>query len=86
MSFPGVSILEAEKEDFVFYPVPFKNKINFSSSVPKTVCVYSLDGVLLFSKKVSSFSCLNLTFLPSGLFLFSVEDHEKKHIKKIIKL
>jgi len=86
ISFPGMSVLEIEKEDFVFYPVPFKNKINFSSSVPKTVCVYSLDGVLLFSKKMFSFSCLNLDFLPSGLFLFSVEDHEKKHIKKIIKL
>ncbi|MAZ00619.1 MAG: hypothetical protein CMP58_00300 [Flavobacteriales bacterium] len=86
MSFPSVAVLETEKEDFVFYPVPFKNKINFCSSVPKTVCVYSLDGVLLFSKKVFSFSCLNLDFLPSGLFLFSVEDYEKKHIKKIIKL
>ena len=83
---PSLGFSETVKEDFVFFPVPFKDKINIECASNKKIKIFNSAGSLVFLKTVYSSGSFDLSFLPSGLFWFSVEDSEKIIIKKILKL
>ena len=85
----GNMITEFDKE-ILLSPNPVYNNLkieidDLGSSA--TICsFYTMDGVMVFSKKISSSpQIIDLKFLQSGMYLFVVEYESKRFYKKILK-
>ena len=78
---------------FTAFPNPTKGLLNLVSSgldsfLPKTVEVYNLAGVLLFSFSWDGFSetTIDFTGMPPGIYFLSVSGTDWKARQRIIKL
>gem|GEM_PF-4687327 len=49
----------------------------FSGGYKKRFYVYSINGVLLFSRKISSADTVDLSFLSVGIFMIKIEGLER---------
>lgn len=65
------------------YPNPCGDILNFSTNSLKKVTIYDSVGKLIIIKYIYSY--IDLHTLESGIYIFVVEDNNKKIIKKVIK-
>ena len=68
-----ISISEFNNIDFNIFPNPATTHLNVESIQNKNIEVYNLDGVLQFSKQISSNdSLLDISFLKNGVYILFI--------------
>jgi hypothetical protein len=71
-------------DDILFYPNPIKNSFYVDLKGKENLClkIYNLQGALLFDKNIINSQSVDVSFLPSGLYVIVIG---KKNIYKIVK-
>jgi hypothetical protein len=77
------AISEISKSEFKVFPNPAKNILYVNSQAGAEVKIYNIAGSLVMSKITSSANeKLNISNLPSGLYLIKVNNYTQKFIIK----
>lgn len=86
----GIDMIK--KDDFTCYPNPFSTEIFIETPHPVgqeyTIIITNLVGSIIYEKKYSameSFERIDLSHIPSGLFILSLYQSGKFSSKKIVK-
>ncbi len=90
--FQALAVTENEFKDFAIFPNPNKGdftvQFNSNSNNAVNIVIYDLRGRIIFDKKYNNngiFSQnLQLDAIQSGVYLVSVQDGEKRIVKRII--
>lgn len=90
--FQALAVTENEFKDFAIFPNPNKGnftiQFNSNSNNDVNIAVYDLRGRIIFDKKYNNnglFSQnLQLEAIQSGVYLVSVQDGEKRIVKRIV--
>ena len=77
-----------DKKLFQIYPNPFEEEITIHSIYPIKGKLIILDelGKVLFKENFSDNKTFNLSFLPAGIYFFSIETEKKVFKEKFVKL
>ena len=68
------------------YPNPFRDLIHINTQEDAMLSVYSMSGELLYqSKRFQTSESLNLSFLPSGVYVLVVKSGRRTASRKIVK-
>ena len=66
----------------VLYPNPARDKVTFRNvQGTQTVKIYALDGRLMKTLQVTDGQSIDISYLPTGLYLFNVGNHTFKMMK-----
>lgn len=66
----------------VLYPNPARDKVTFHNVMGTQILkIYALDGRLMKTLSVTDGQSVDISFLPTGLYLFNVESHTFKMMK-----
>ena len=72
--------------DFIVYPNPVKSNLHIITHSPKnTVSMYNMLGKKVFSKTIGSNEIIDLSELPSGIYMLILENEKNVKSIKIIK-
>ncbi len=84
----GINELSKNLNYFTIYPNPFEDEITIHSIYPingKLIILNEL-GKMRFAENFSENKTFNLSFLPAGIYLFSIETEKKVFKEKFVKL
>lgn len=70
------------------YPNPFKNEISIklTKTSDYSIEVYNIDGKKVYSSFSQNSFDVNLSFLPSGIYILNINNESENYQQKIIKL
>ena len=79
---------EPEESELTIYPNPFKDEIAIHSLYPITEALTIQDelGKIVFKERFTENKTFNLSFLPAGIYFFSIETEGKVFKEKFVKL
>ena len=84
----GINEPIGEKKLFQIYPNPLEDEITIHSIYPIKGKLIILDelGKVLLAEYFSENKTFNLSFLPAGIYLFSIETEKKVFKERFVKL
>ena len=81
-----LSLEEELVEAVCVFPTMFNNKLNITAVPPYAVCVYNLNGLLVFEKNVLySNETINLGTLAAGVYFVSLKFKNTSVVKRVFK-